>query len=108
MHRSLLSATVGAQDVVSLGEEAPPHQRHGTLHAGEALAVPLTLLEGDVLGSGETCRQQTGFSASRYRRRDCHLVCLSVPAQMYNQAAEYVKEELHEPGPCGCKHVYSG
>lgn len=49
----LLTAAVGAQDVVPLGEEAPPHQRHRALHTGEALAVPLTLLKGDVLGSSQ-------------------------------------------------------
>lgn len=54
MSRSLLPAAVGAQDVVALGEEAASHQRHRALHAGETLAVPLTLLKGDVLRSCQT------------------------------------------------------
>lgn len=52
--RSLFPAAVGAQDVVALRQEAPAYQGHGALHAGEALAVPLALLEGDVLGSRQT------------------------------------------------------
>lgn len=52
--RSLLPAAVGAQDVVALRQEASAHQGHGALHAGEALAVPLALLKGDVLGSRQT------------------------------------------------------
>lgn len=49
----LLAPTVGAQDVVTLGEEAPPHQRHRALHTRETLAVPLALLKGDVLSSSQ-------------------------------------------------------
>lgn len=54
---SLLPAAVGAQDVVALCEEATAHQGHGALHAGKALAVPLALLKGDVLGSRQTWRR---------------------------------------------------
>lgn len=58
MERSLLSAAVSAQDVVALGEEAASHQRHGALHAGETLAVPLAFLKRDVLGPCQTCTHQ--------------------------------------------------
>lgn len=61
MERSLLPATVGTQDVVTLGEEATSHQRHRTLHAGETLAVPLALLKGDVLS---TCQTGDGLGAA--------------------------------------------
>lgn len=54
MVRSLLAAAVGAQDVVALGEETAAHQRHGALHAGETLAVPLPLLKGHILRSRQT------------------------------------------------------
>lgn len=57
--RSLLSAAVGAQDVVTLGEKAASHQRHGALHAGKTLAVPLPLFKRDVLGPRQTCANQT-------------------------------------------------
>lgn len=57
----LFPATVSAQDVVTLSEEASSHQRDGALHAGETLAVPLTFLEGDVLGPCQTCAHQRSF-----------------------------------------------
>lgn len=60
----LFPATVGAQDVVTLSEEASSHQRNGALHAGETLAVPLTLLKGDVLGPSQTCEHQTSSQLS--------------------------------------------
>lgn len=59
----LLPAAVSAQDVVTLGEEAASHQRHGALHAGETLAVPLALLVRDVLGPCQTCTHQTNIHA---------------------------------------------
>lgn len=62
MERSLLPATVGAHDVVALGEEAASHQRHGALDAGETLAVPLALLKRDVLGPSQTCAHQTNIN----------------------------------------------
>lgn len=61
MEGSLLPATVGAQDVVTLGEEATSHQRYGALHAGETLTVPLALLVRDVLGPCQTCTHQTNI-----------------------------------------------
>lgn len=59
MKGSLLPATVSAQDVVALGQEATSHQRYGALHAGETLTVPLALFIRDVLGSCQTCTHQT-------------------------------------------------
>lgn len=55
MSASLLPPAVSAQDAVALGEKATSHQRHGALHAGEALTVPLALLEGDVFSTCKTC-----------------------------------------------------
>lgn len=67
----LLPAAVGAQDVVSLGEEATSHQRHGAQHADEALAVPLALLEGDVLRPSQTCAHQTDIGVFTFRANRC-------------------------------------
>lgn len=67
--RSLLSAAVGAQDVVTLSEESTSNQRHRALHAGETLTVPLTLLKRDVLGS---CQTGNGFGAAHT------LLCIQV------------------------------
>lgn len=47
-------AALWAQDVVTLGKEAPPHQGHRALLAVEAVVVPLPLLKGDVLTATET------------------------------------------------------
>lgn len=47
--------TVGAEDVVSLREEAASHQGQGALLTVKAVVVPLTFLEGDVLRATETC-----------------------------------------------------
>lgn len=47
-------AALWAQDVVTFGEEAAPHQGHGALLAVEAVIVPLALLEGNVLAAPET------------------------------------------------------
>lgn len=69
MERSLLPAAVGAQDIVTLGEEAASHQRHGALQAGETLAVPLALLKRDVLGS---CQTGDGLGAAHT------LLCIQV------------------------------
>ncbi len=66
MERSLLPATVSAQDVVTLGEEAASHQRHGALQASEALAVPLALLKRDVLGPCQTCTHHTKIHIFTY------------------------------------------
>lgn len=65
---SLLPAAVGAQDVVALRQEAAAHQGHGALHAGEALAVPLPLLKGDVLGSRQTWRRAPRLVLSEVNR----------------------------------------
>lgn len=46
--------TVRAQDVIFTGEEAPSHQGYAALFAVEAVVVPLTLLEGDVLTATQT------------------------------------------------------
>lgn len=46
--------TVGTEDVVSLREEAAPHQGQGALLTVKAVVVPLTFLEGDVLRATET------------------------------------------------------
>lgn len=53
---SLLPSTVGAQDVIPLGEESPAHQRHRALHTREAFTMPLPLFERDVLS---TCQAWT-------------------------------------------------
>lgn len=53
---SLLPSTVGAQDVIPLGEESTAHQRHRALHTRETLAVPLPLFKRDVLS---TCQAWT-------------------------------------------------
>lgn len=45
--------TVGAEDVVSLREEAASHQGQGALLTVKAVVVPLTFLEGDVLRATE-------------------------------------------------------
>lgn len=47
-------AALWAEDVITLGEEAASHQRHGTLLTVEAVVVPLALLEGNVLAASET------------------------------------------------------
>lgn len=44
---------VGAEDVVFACLEASTHQRHAASFAVEAVVVPLTLLEGDVLAASE-------------------------------------------------------
>ena len=54
--QSDIFAALRAQDVVALGEEAPPHQGHGALLTVEAVVVPLALLEGDVLAASQTWR----------------------------------------------------
>lgn len=46
--------TVGAEDVISLCEEASPHQGQGALLTVKAVVVPLTFLERDVLRAPET------------------------------------------------------
>lgn len=51
-------STVRAEDVISLCEEAPPHQGQGALLAVKAVIVPLTFLERDVLRAPETCAQK--------------------------------------------------
>ncbi len=77
MERSLLPATVGAQDVVTLGEEAASHQRHRALHAGETLAVPLALLKRDVLGPCQTCTHQTKIHIFKNPQFNASSPCLS-------------------------------
>lgn len=47
--------TVGAEDVISLREEASSHQGQGALLTVKAVIVPLTFLKGDVLCATETC-----------------------------------------------------
>lgn len=51
---SVLSATVGAEDVVVGGQEASADQGHAAAFAVEALIVPLALLKRDVLAAAET------------------------------------------------------
>lgn len=46
--------TVGAEDVISLREEASSHQGQGALLTVKAVIVPLTFLKGDVLCATET------------------------------------------------------
>lgn len=53
--RSDVFATVRTQDVVSLSQKATTHQGHSALCAVEAVVVPLTLLEGDILAATQTC-----------------------------------------------------
>lgn len=48
-------ATLGTQDVISLGEETSAHQRHRALLAVETVVVPLAFLKGDVLASSKSC-----------------------------------------------------
>lgn len=47
-------ATLGAQDVVTLGEETPAHQGDGALLTVEAVVVPLALFKRDVLTATQT------------------------------------------------------
>lgn len=42
-------ATLGAQDVISLSQEASAHERYRALLAVETVVVPLALLERDIL-----------------------------------------------------------
>lgn len=62
----LFPAAVGAQNVVTLSEEASSHQRNGALHAGETLPVPLTVLKGDVLGPCQTCTHQRSLKLALF------------------------------------------
>lgn len=47
-------ATLWAQDIITLGEEATPDQGHGALLTVEAVIVPLALLKGNVLAASKT------------------------------------------------------
>lgn len=47
-------ATLRAQDVITLSQEATANQRDGALLAVEAVVVPLALLKGNVLAASET------------------------------------------------------
>lgn len=53
----VLSA-VWTEDVVSLSEEASPHQGQGALLTVKAVVVPLAFLKRDVLCATETCAQE--------------------------------------------------
>lgn len=46
-------AALGAQDVITLGQEATTNQRYGALLTVEAVVVPLALLKGNVLAAAE-------------------------------------------------------
>lgn len=82
METSLLSAAVGAQDVVALGEEAASDQRHGALNARETLAVPLAFLKRDVLGPCQTCTRQRKMHAFT----SCAGRSIQTPKQMQMKA----------------------
>lgn len=51
---SHVPATVRAQDVIFIGEEASPHQGQAALFAVKAIVVPLTLLKRYVLTATQT------------------------------------------------------
>jgi len=60
VRHQLLLGTLGADDVLPVGDEALAH--HAALAAGadEAVVVPVAALEGDESGSSNTC---DGFAA---------------------------------------------
>ena len=49
------TSTVGAEDVFDVGEEALAHQRDVAPVAGEAVRVPVAIVERDELGAAQTC-----------------------------------------------------
>lgn len=64
--------TVGAQDVVPLGEEASPHQGQGALLAVKAVVMPLPFLKGDVFCATQACEQRRQHEVKE--GRECELV----------------------------------
>lgn len=58
-------SALGAQDVVSLGQKASAHERHGALLAVETVVVPLALLKGDVFASSKTYKPQVRVKDTR-------------------------------------------
>lgn len=51
-------STVRTEDVISLCEEASPHQRQRALLTVKAVVVPLAFLERDVLCATQTCARK--------------------------------------------------
>lgn len=97
MHRSFLPATVGAQNVVPLGEEAASHQWHRALHAGETLAVPLTLLKWDIFGTCQTWKRKTGNMYVSV----CFILVFAQHQAYFNHMAEIFRVKSSNTFTCG-------
>lgn len=55
----LLFGALGADDVLSVGDEALAHQRGLALRADEAVVVPVAVLERDEAGAADACKHTT-------------------------------------------------